>query len=193
MPTSTPRGNASVAERPAFRSPVSPGAHRRCPTLALVDETASAVIVVKGVESGVTVPFGTAHRRADGILVCGSRPGEWTLLGPSGRDLAAAVGVEPGPAVAVVDLTHGRARFRLSGTDAAAALAKVCSVDLADDMTPDGAVVSGSVAEVVCDIVRDDVDGPSYLLLCDRSYGAYLFDALVDAGREFGLPAAGSA
>ena len=49
-----------------------------------------------------------------------------------------------------------------------------------------------SVAKIVTDVVRDDVDGaPSYLLHCERSSGQYLFDVLVDAGDEFGLEVAG--
>ena len=43
---------------------------------------------------------------------------------------------------------------------------------------------------MTCDVARNDVDGddaPSYLIFCDRSFGQYLFDALIDAGDEFGL------
>ena len=37
-------------------------------------------------------------------------------------------------------------------------------------------------------MIRADVDGmPSYLLVSDRSFGQYLFDALLDAGDEFGI------
>jgi glycine cleavage system aminomethyltransferase T len=37
-------------------------------------------------------------------------------------------------------------------------------------------------------VVRDDRDGEiSYLLHCERSSGQYLFDALIDAGDEFGI------
>jgi sarcosine oxidase, subunit gamma len=36
--------------------------------------------------------------------------------------------------------------------------------------------------------VRDDRGGEiSYLLHCERSSGQYLFDALIDAGDEFGI------
>ena len=67
-------------------------------------------------------------------------------------------------------------------------LEKVCSLDWSDAMTPDGAVVSASIAKVTCDLTRQDVDGrPSYLVACDRSFGQYLFDALLDAGDEFGI------
>jgi glycine cleavage system aminomethyltransferase T len=36
--------------------------------------------------------------------------------------------------------------------------------------------------------VRDDLGGlRSYLLHCERASGQYLFDALMDAGDEFGI------
>ena len=90
--------------------------------------------------------------------------------------------------VSVVDWTHGRAQFRMTGADAPRALEKVCGLDWSDHMMPNGAVTSGSVAKVTCDLLRDDVDNtPSYLVLCDRSFGQYLFDTLIDAGQEFAL------
>jgi sarcosine oxidase subunit alpha len=77
--------------------------------------------------------------------------------------------------------------MRVSGRKATALLAKVCNIDLADDMTPDGAVFSGSVAKVTCDLLRSDRAGePSYLISCERSFGDYLFAALGDACTEFG-------
>ncbi len=67
-------------------------------------------------------------------------------------------------------------------------MAKICAVDLRDAVTPNGAAFRTQVAHVVTDIVRDDLDGAlSYLLQCDRSSGQFLFDALLDAGREFGI------
>jgi glycine cleavage system aminomethyltransferase T len=48
------------------------------------------------------------------------------------------------------------------------------------------------VAGVATDILRDDRGGTrSYLLHCERSSGQYLFDSLLDAGREFGVEADG--
>jgi len=90
--------------------------------------------------------------------------------------------------VSVIDGTHSRTLFRLTGEAAASALEKLCSLDWSDHMTPDGAAVSASVARVTCDIVRNDLEGaPSYLISCDRSYGQYLFDVILDAGQEFGV------
>ncbi|MGH3344544.1 MAG: sarcosine oxidase subunit gamma, partial [Carbonactinosporaceae bacterium] len=125
-----------------------------------------------------------------------SGPGEWlALAGPGTADalrerLAAGLSGVSGAAgfVTLVDLTHGRALVRLSGVQAGDVLAKVCGIDLRDGVTPDGAALRTSVARLVTDVVRDDRPGtPSYLLHCERSSGQYLFDALFDAGRQFGI------
>ena len=48
------------------------------------------------------------------------------------------------------------------------------------------------MAKVTCDIVRNDLEGiPSYLISCDRSYGQYLFEVILDAGQEFGISPVG--
>jgi glycine cleavage system aminomethyltransferase T len=44
------------------------------------------------------------------------------------------------------------------------------------------------VAKLATDVIRDDIRlERSYLLHCERSSGQYLYDALLDAGREFGI------
>ena len=59
---------------------------------------------------------------------------------------------------------------------------------------PDGSALRGSVAGVVTDIIRDDVDGTrSYLVHCERSSGQYLWDTLLDAGAEYRLTEVGYA
>jgi sarcosine oxidase, subunit alpha len=140
--------------------------------------------------------FGRAARDADGALVVGSAPGEWLVLsagadsGRTEKPRARLAALEE--LVSVVDVTHGRALLRLTGPRAADLLAKVCAIDLADDVTPDGAALSTSTAKLVTGLVRDDMDGvPSYLLHCERSSGQYLWDALLDAGAEFGITTAG--
>jgi heterotetrameric sarcosine oxidase gamma subunit len=138
--------------------------------------------------------FGRAARDADGTLVVGSGPGEWLLLAPAGQAsalaprLADTAARAPGESVTWVDLTHGRALMRLSGSSAASVLAKVCGIDLSDDVTPDGAAFRTSVAALATDVIRDDLGGTrSYLLHCERSSGQYLFDALLRAGAEFAI------
>jgi heterotetrameric sarcosine oxidase gamma subunit len=90
--------------------------------------------------------------------------------------------------VTVVDLTHGRALVRITGQEAAGLLARLCGVDLHDDMTPNGAAFRASVAGIATGVIRDDRAGaPSYFLHCERSSGQYLFDALVGAGVSLGI------
>ena len=98
----------------------------------------------------------------------------------------------PGESVTWVDQSHGRALMRLSGSHAPSLLAKLCGIDLSDDITPDGAAFRTSVAALATDVIRDDLIGAagrtrSYLLHCERSSGQYLFDAVLRAGAEFGI------
>jgi len=184
-------------ESPPFESPIvrsylaSEGGN-----LTLTDASATTKWLVRADADGHTADrlgarFGSSQMAPGGALVLGSRPGEWIIVGtPS--EVAAAVadlaGLGEQEFMTALDWTHSRAMFRVTGAVAARMLEKVCGIDWSDHMTPDGAVLSASVALTTCDLARNDVNGtPSYLLFCDRSFGQYLFDALIDAGNEFGL------
>jgi heterotetrameric sarcosine oxidase gamma subunit len=171
----------------------SPGA------LRLGDRTPLAKVLVRAspqgsVASRLDVPSGRARRDRHGVLIVRSGPDEWLLLAPpDARDVVVGrIDSSDDDPVSVIDVTHGRALMRLSGSDGHRVLAKLCAIDLSDAVTPDGASFRSSVAKVTTDVVRDDLPGsegtvPSYLLHCERSSGQYLFDALLDAGREFGI------
>lgn len=187
-----------MAEFPPFESPVvgtyPPG--RGGQTLRDVSATTKTIVRADpdtAAASGLGVGFGSSRvssRVSGDVLICGQRPGEWMLLGAAADNEAFIAALDRSGHVSVVDHTHSRALFRLTGSASPSVLEKVCSLDWSDAMTPDGAVVSASVARVTCDITRNDVDGVgSYLIACDRSFGQYLFDALLDAGDEFGLGA----
>lgn len=160
--------------------------------LTLADESSTAKTLVRAAAdtpaaAQLGVRFGASRRDGD-VLVCGQRPGEWMLLGTAEGNEAFLGALDRSGHVSVIDHTHSRALFGLTGSQAPAVLEKVCSLDWSEAMTPDGAVVSASVAKVTCDLVRDDRDGEaSYRIACDRSYGQYLFDALLDAGNEYGI------
>ena len=197
---------------PVARSPIAPvspvtvdygweiSARRSDAELRIMDCTPLAKVLVRASADGevaraLGVPFGRAARDEHGTLVVGSGPGEWLLLAPPGAGAAVAGRVEGVPAeglVSVFDATHGRALMRITGARAGDLLAKVCGVDLSEEITPDGAAFRSSVAKLVTDVVRDDRGGErSYLLHCERSSGRYLFDALIDAGDEFGIEVEG--
>lgn len=203
-----------MPDRPALaRSPVAPSGPTRMmagwvvttgrslAALTLSDRSPLATVVVRAGGGSTTaralgVLPGRAARLDDGTLAAGCGPGEWTVLGDPGTGPALAerwgTGVD-GPdrdagLTTAVDLSSARALMRLTGATADQLLAKVCAIDLDDRVTPDGSAFRSSVAKVVTDVIRDDQAGTrSYLLHCDRSYGQYLFDALLDAGAEFGV------
>jgi heterotetrameric sarcosine oxidase gamma subunit len=159
--------------------------------LVLADESARAKVLVKagpagGLASALGVGFGAARGVGDGVLAVGSGPGEWLLLGPPGAAPALVeqwAGEPDDGLVTVLDATAGRTVLRMTGeAGAAAALAKVCGVDLA--AAADGTALRTSVAKVPALMVRH---GDGFLVVCERSYGEYLAGALLDAGAEFGL------
>lgn len=203
-------GDGQIAQGLVARSPVRPAepvvlagwevtGRASAADLTLTDVTPLAKVLVRAPADGAAarllgVPFGRAATDSAGDLVTGSGPGEWLVLGPAGGQAALLRRLTEltGPAAAqelvtVLDLTHARALLRLTGPATAGVLAKVCAINLADEVTPDGTAFRSSVARVVTDVVRDDRGAPSYLLHCERSYGQYLFDALLDAGAEFGI------
>jgi sarcosine oxidase, subunit alpha len=204
-----------VAEAsPVARSPISPAppvtveygwevsARRSGAGLRIMDCTPLAkVLVLASTEGEVArslgVRFGRAARDEHGTLVVGSGPGEWLLLAAPGTGAEVAGRAEATSdeeMVSVLDLTHGRALVRITGARAPNLLAKVCGIDFSEEVTPDGAAFRSSVAKLVTDVVHDDLDGEkSYLLHCERSSGQYLFDALLDAGDEFGTEVEGFA
>lgn len=199
---------------PVARSPIRPirpvttehgwkvSARHSDAALTITDCTPLSKVLVRAPEDGAVaralgVGFGRAARDEHATLVTGSGPGEWTLIGPPGAASAVIerMEAERGDEFAsVLDITHGRALIRISGARSLGLLAKVCGIDFSEEFTPNGATFRSSVAKVVTDVVRDDEDGAcSYLLHCERAYGQYLFDALLDAGEEFTLNTVGLA
>ncbi|MFT5530149.1 MAG: sarcosine oxidase subunit alpha [Candidatus Poriferisodalaceae bacterium] len=181
----------SVADL-SFESPITSSYSTSSSNQTLTDISATTKVLVRAsVDSAAAatlgVSYGTLRREGD-TIISGSRPDEWMILGNVDGVAAVVGGLDTSGHVSVVDFTHGRAMFRLAGPTSASVLEKVCGLDFADNMTPNRAVVSASVAKVGCDLARDDQDGVlSYLILCDRSFGQYLLDAVLDAGNEYDL------
>jgi heterotetrameric sarcosine oxidase gamma subunit len=164
--------------------------------LRITDATAMAKLAIRtpresALATALGVPFGRARRDRDGPLYIGSGPDEWFAIDRPGAAPTLRKRLESlaGDSFAsVIDLTSGRALMRITGESAAALFAKLCAIDLRDDVTPDGSAFRSSVAKVVTDVVREDLDSlRSYWLHCEWSSGQYLFDACMDAGAEFGI------
>ena len=175
------------------------GARSEAP-LRITDCTPLAKVGVRAdpegdLASALGVPFGHAQRDQQGSLVIGSEPGEWLVLAAAGTARSVVDGIQrlAGEEFAsVINLTHGRALVRLTGGDAKRLLAKLCAIDWNETVTPDGSALRTSIAAVVTDVIRED-DGTtaSYWLHCEWSSGQHLFEALLDAGAEFGIGVSG--
>lgn len=169
---------------------------RSSAALRLSDLTPLAKVLVRASpDSAGTGPvehrFGRAHRYRDKHLIVGTGPGEWLVLGPPGAadEMSAWLSSDLYPeAEVVLDVSHGGVLLRLTGAEAHRVLEKLCAIDLGDSVTGDGTCFRSRVAGVVCDVVREDLAGVrSYVVHGERSVGQYLFDALCDAGVEFGI------
>ena len=172
---------------PEFRSSVTTLSATPEGVPALADESALTKVSVRAQvgASPLGVDFTRTARRG-GVLIAGIRPDEWLLLGSANDVEALLVTAQFDASVNRIDVTHSRLCLRLTGVRSASVLEKVCSLDFDDMMFPNGATGSASVAKVSSDLIRDDIgDEPSYLLLADRSFGQYLYDAIHDATTEF--------
>lgn len=185
---------SDIKSGPVFRSPVVRNYPKGDPQAPLVlsDYSTMTKMSIRAADGAAAigqldVAFGRT-RMSGPARICGIRPDEWWVIGDHHDVSAVTDQLDTSGHVSMVDLTHGRCMFRVTGDDAARMLEKVCGLDWSDNMMPDGAATSASVAKTTCDIVRADNNGVrSYLLACDRSFGQYLFDALLDAGDEFSI------
>jgi len=172
-----------VSETPAFASSITAPSTVGGAAVTITDLSHLSKLVVKTTPArsdGLDVAFGSSAV-TDEAVVCGTRPGEWTIIGDASGTAAIAERLD----AHVVDVTHGRVLIEVAGPAATSTLEKVCSLDWTDEMMPDGAVTSASVAKVACDVIRHDGLARAYWLSADRSFGQYLYDALIDAAAEF--------
>jgi heterotetrameric sarcosine oxidase gamma subunit len=174
--------------------------------LRLIDCTPCQKILLRAATGtalarSLDVDCGRVRRDGSRVLVAGIGPEEWVMIGPPGAPLTSAIMQTSDGATSsiVVDLTHARALIRIVGADSARVLSKLCGINFSDTTTPNDTALRTSVARLVTEIVRNDLAEPSaaatdpsgfvrsYLIMCERSAGQYLFDTLLDAGQEFGI------
>ena len=130
--------------------------------------------------------FGKVVEAEEGALVVGWAPGQTLLI--SGGDTLPLL-AKMSDADQKVDISHGHALLSIGGEGAEATLAKLCAIDLSEG-TPPGSLVRTSVAKVATGVIKVAADQPSFLLICDRSYGQYLTDEVLIAAGEFGIATA---
>ena len=152
------------------------------------------------------VARGHASRDDSGGLAAGIGHEEWLLIGSPDLSLPTHLTAslnDGDELITIVDLTHARALVRMVGTDSAKVMSKLCAIDFSDRISPDKSAFRTSMAGLVVEVVRSDLANSfhdaadpdstlrSYLMLCERSAGQYLFNILLDAGQEFGIDVEG--
>lgn len=90
--------------------------------------------------------------------------------------------------VTVTDITHGRSELLLIGPDSAELLSRLCGLDFHPSKFPNLTAKQSSVAKIRQLILRRDLaELPAYALVGDRSLAAYLWDTIMEAGRDLNL------
>lgn len=144
----------------------------------------------EAVGAGLSVPAGQLYRL---------RPELFYLSTPTGGEAAALAQAEAaarqlGAFVTVSDLSHGLADLRLIGPHARAVLGRLCALDLSAAAFPDQSARQTEVAKTRQLILRRDFGPrPAFQLIGAQSLAAYVWEAVLAAGREFGLQPIGVA
>lgn len=123
------------------------------------------------------------------VLVLRLAPDRALLLGPPGMDAEAIPGAgAPDGCTHFVNVSSGIAGIRLAGPTARAILATLTSLDLAPSVFADLACAETGLARVHAILLRRDIGGlPAFEIYTARNYGAYLWEAFLDAGRTRAL------
>jgi heterotetrameric sarcosine oxidase gamma subunit len=140
-------------------------------------------------------------------LIIAAVPGQWLLIGPpaASADLRSWINSNLDHArLSLTDMTHARVVLRIAGATSAMLLSKVCAINFGAAAFANGGAVRSSLAKVPCEIVRDDLTAASavppdstastlsYLIICERQIGQYIFETLIDAGSEYSIDVDGS-
>lgn len=178
--------------------------------VALADSSASGKIVVEGKQAeGVLQAAWAMPSLAIGQgVILGSRSAYllrddqfFVHLEPGGEGSAAKVLSEEverrGDLVTVSDITHGRSDLLLIGPKSAGLLSRLCSLDFHPSQFPDLSARVSSVAKTRQLILRNDFkppDGPTvpvFSLIGDRSLAIYLWQTILEAGRDLDVAPVG--
>ena len=165
--------------------------------VALTDASANGKILVQGqaagavllavsldVGAGMATDLGHVYRlRPDLFFVNTAPDGADSALHSIQIAAPAAAGL-----VTVTDVTHGRAQLQLVGPNSRDLLSRLCGLDFHPAAFPNLAACQSSVARTTQLIIRCDLGQlPVFTLVGARSLAAYLWDTIIQAGRDLGI------
>ncbi len=124
---------------------------------------------------------------ASGITALWLQPNAWMLVAPPAAEgaFARAIKTVCGDAGSVVDQTHGRVTFSLSGRNARRVLQNLCRLDLHPSAFGPNRVATTPMAEIACLLHQRD-DAPSFDLIVLSTFATHFGGALTHAAAGVG-------
>lgn len=144
-----------------------------------------------------TDPGDVSAVRSSNIQIAKLTPDEFLILTTPGDEKGITDSLEKEVAgqdgfVTVLDRTSGVVGFLLQGPKCLQLLSKLCPLPFAPEAFPDLHAAQSSFAKTRTTIIRyDRGDSLAFELYADRSYGGYLWEAILDAGAEFDIQPVG--
>jgi len=150
-----------------------------------------------------TVPVGRVVRipaqalqldtQASGLL-CSLARNHARLISPPGTAGAVHARVESviqqtadSAGIHLTDVSSNFTAVQIVGPLSRELLRKLTALDLRSAQFPDLSCAQGSLASIHALVLRADIQAHlAYQVYCGREFGAYVWDALLDAGQEFG-------
>ena len=167
--------------------------------LALADETSNGKLLLEGdqAESVLMAAFGLSSLRinegCDGIYRL--RNDLFFISTPPDREVRTQKKLTTTlktseQFVTVTDITHGRSEIRVIGPNSQELLSKVCGLAFHSSAFPNETAKQSSLAKTTQLIIRRDIgELPTFSIIGAQSLGPYVWDTLMEAGREFrGVP-----
>ena len=141
----------------------------------------------------VRIPAQALNAQTDGLL-CSLTGNHARLISPPGTAGAVHTRVESviqqtadSACIHLTDVTSNFTALQIAGPRSRALLRKLTALDLRPAQFPDLSCAQGSLAGIHTLVIRADIQAHlAYQAYCGREFGEYLWDALLDAGQEFG-------
>ena len=171
--------------------------------LALADETPNGKLLLEGdqAESVLMDAFDLGHLKInegyDGIYRL--RSDLFFMSTPPGREVSIQKKLttalkESEQFVTITEVTHGRVEIRVVGPHSQELLSKVCGLDFHPSVFPNETAKQSSLAKTTQLIIRCDIgELPAFSIIGVQSLGPYVWDTMIEAGREFGVVPIGRA
>lgn len=160
------------------------------PSLAIGE---GAALETAGATAGATAVF----RLRDDLYFISAPPGQ----GETHLSTLEAAAQQSEQLVTVTDVTHGRSELHVIGPQSAELLSRLCGLDFHPTQFPNGTARQSRIAKTNQIIIRRDLARapgaasplPAYALVGGRSLAAYLWQTILEAGRDLGIAPIGRA